>query len=43
MLFIVASLKDLFANDGFTNLLRAEKLETLPQALAARISGEVAR
>lgn len=40
LLFIVESLKDLFANDGFTTLLRAEKLETLPQALAMRITGE---
>jgi ParB family transcriptional regulator, chromosome partitioning protein len=43
LLFIVESLKDLLGNDGFTNLLRAEKLESMPQALAARINGEVVR
>lgn len=43
LLFVVESLKDLFANDGFANLLRAEKLETMPQALAARIDGEGTR
>ena len=43
LLFIVESLKDLLGNDGFTNLLRAEKLESMPQALAARINGEVIR
>lgn len=43
LLFIVESLKDLFADEGFGNLLRAEKLETMPQALAMRINGEVVR
>ena len=43
LLFIVESLKDLLGNDGFTSLLRAEKLETMPQALAARIRGEAVR
>ena len=43
LLFIVESLKDLFADEGFGNLLRAEKLDTMPQALAMRISGEVVR
>jgi ParB family transcriptional regulator, chromosome partitioning protein len=41
LLFIVEALKDLFNNDGFNTLLRAEELETMPQALALRISGEV--
>ena len=41
LLFIVEALKDLFNNDGFNTLLRAEGLETMPQALALRISGEV--
>ena len=39
LLFIVEALKDLLANDGFLNLLRAEGLATMPQALMARVSG----
>ncbi|MFT3987975.1 plasmid partitioning protein RepB C-terminal domain-containing protein [Aestuariivirga sp.] len=42
LLFIVEALKDLFSNDNFRTLLRAEKLEAMPQALAARVVGETA-
>jgi ParB family chromosome partitioning protein len=41
LLFIVEALKDLLADEGFTTLLRAEGLVTMPRALTARISGEV--
>jgi ParB family chromosome partitioning protein len=41
LLFIVEALKDLLADEGFTTLLRAEGLLTMPRALTARISGEV--
>lgn len=41
LLFIVEAMKDLLADDGFTTLLRAEGLATMPQALAARIEGEI--
>lgn len=41
LLFIVEALKDLFTNDNFMTLLRAEKLDSMPQALAVRIKGEV--
>ncbi|NPC90429.1 ParB N-terminal domain-containing protein [Gluconacetobacter entanii] len=39
LLFIVEALKDLLADSGFTNLLKAEGLASMPRALAARISG----
>lgn len=39
LLFVVEALKDLLANDGFINLLRAEGLATMPRALKARVSG----
>lgn len=39
LLFIVEALKDLLTNDGFLNLLRAEGLATMPQALMTRVSG----
>lgn len=42
LLFIVEAMKDLLADDGFRILLRAEQLETMPQALAAHIAGEAA-
>jgi ParB family chromosome partitioning protein len=41
LLFIVEAMKDLLADESFTTLLRAEDLATMPQALAARIAGEV--
>ena len=41
LLFIVEAMKDLLSDEGFTTLLRAERLATMPQALAARIEGEV--
>jgi ParB family chromosome partitioning protein len=40
LLFVVEALKDLLANDGFINLLRAEGLATMPRALKARVSGD---
>ncbi len=40
LLFIVEALKDLLSDDAFTTLLRAERLETMPRALTARILGE---
>ena len=43
LLFVVEALKDLLADEGFRTLLRAERLETMPGALAARISGEPLR
>lgn len=39
LLFIVEAMKDLLADEGFLTLLRAEGLETMPRALATRISG----
>jgi len=39
LLFIVEALKELLANDGFINLLRAEGLATMPRALTVRVSG----
>ncbi|PTW61678.1 RepB plasmid partitioning protein [Breoghania corrubedonensis] len=39
LLFIVEALKELLADDGFTTLLRAERLETMPRALKMRIDG----
>lgn len=41
LLFVVEAMRDLLADEGFTTLLRAEALATMPQALAARIEGEV--
>lgn len=38
LLFVVEALRDLLSDDGFTTLLRAEQLETMPRALAMRIS-----
>lgn len=39
ILFIVEAMKDLLADEGFTTLLRAEGLDTMPRALVARIEG----
>lgn len=39
LLFVVEALKDLLSDEGFTTLLQAESLETMPRALAMRISG----
>lgn len=38
LLFVVEALRDLLSDDGFTTLLRAEQLETMPRALAMRMS-----
>lgn len=40
LLFLVEALKDLFSDDAFINLLRAEGLASLPRNLAARIGRE---
>ncbi|QXX76123.1 plasmid partitioning protein RepB C-terminal domain-containing protein [Methylovirgula sp. HY1] len=40
LLFIVQALKELMADSEFTALLRAAQLETMPRALAMRISRE---
>ena len=40
LLFVVEALKDLLSDEGFRTLLRAERLETMPRALTARIAGE---
>jgi ParB family chromosome partitioning protein len=39
LLFIVEAMKELLTDEGFTTLLRAEGLVTMPQALATRIAG----
>lgn len=43
LLFIVEALKDLLADQGFTDILKGEHLATMPRALAARIAGEPAQ
>lgn len=40
LLFAVSALKQLFHDDNFLTLLRAESLDSLPQYLAAKIHGE---
>lgn len=42
LLFLVEALRDLMSDEGFSTLLRAEGLATMPRALAARISRETA-
>lgn len=39
LLFVVEAIKDLLSDEGFTTLLRAEGLETMPRALAMKIAG----
>jgi ParB family chromosome partitioning protein len=39
LLFVVEAIKDLLSDEGFTTLLRAEGLETMPRALAIKIAG----
>ncbi|HEX7759182.1 MAG TPA: plasmid partitioning protein RepB C-terminal domain-containing protein [Caulobacteraceae bacterium] len=39
LLFVVQALKELRADSGFATLLRAERLDTMPRALDARLSG----
>lgn len=43
LLFMIEALKDLLNDEGFSTLLRAEDLATMPRALVARIPGEVVR
>ena len=40
LLFSVSAIKQLFQDDNFVNLLRAEALDSLPQYLAAQLNGE---
>ena len=40
LLFIVSALQQLFQDENFTNLLRAEGLDTLPKYLAERVWSE---
>jgi ParB family chromosome partitioning protein len=40
LLFVVASLKQIFNDDNFINLLRAESLDTLPSYLSGQIYGK---
>jgi ParB family transcriptional regulator, chromosome partitioning protein len=40
LLFVVSAFKQLFHDDHFVTLLRAESLDSLPQYLAAQIRGE---
>ena len=40
LLFIVEALKELLGDKAFVNLLREERLGTLPRAIASRIAGE---
>jgi ParB family chromosome partitioning protein len=42
LLFAVAAVKQLFRDENFLTLLRAEGLDTLPQYLAEQLEGEVA-
>ena len=37
LLFTVSALQELFKDDNFVNLLRAEGLDTLPRYLAERV------
>jgi len=37
LLFVTQALRQLLGNENFTNLLRAESLDTLPQYLAERV------
>lgn len=39
LLFVVEALKDLLSDETFMTLLRAERLDTMPRALIARIDG----
>jgi len=41
LLFVVEAIKDLLADEGFTTLLRAEGLDSMPRALTMRIAGDV--
>jgi ParB family chromosome partitioning protein len=40
LLFITEALRDLFADEGFVNLARAEALHSLPRGMDERIRGE---
>jgi len=37
LLFVVGALRELFTDENFTTLLRAEGLDTLPKYLAERV------
>ena len=40
LLFVVTALRQLFQDENFVNLLRAETLDTLPTFLASQIQGQ---
>jgi ParB family chromosome partitioning protein len=40
LLFLVEALKELLSDEGFTTLLRAENLATMPKVLAARVGSQ---
>lgn len=40
LLFVIEALKDLVSEESFGTLLRAERLDTMPRALAARVYGK---
>ena len=42
LLFVIEALKDLISEDGFSTLLRAEGLDSMPRALASRVYGKTA-
>lgn len=42
LLFVIEALKDLVSEDGFSTLLRAEGLDSMPRALASRVYGKAA-
>jgi ParB family chromosome partitioning protein len=39
LVFVIEAMRTLLADDNFTNLLRAEGLETLPKLLVERVEG----
>ncbi len=41
LLFVVGALRELYSDENFVNLLRAERLDTLPKYLAERITTRV--
>lgn len=43
LLFVIGALRELFADDHFVTLLRAERLDTLPKSLADKIAAGAAR
>lgn len=42
LMLVVAAVRRLLRDDGFTSLLAAEGLDTMPEKIAARVAGKVA-